>query len=158
MRRELGCKSLNLFLDSKTIVALGGPDEQNSRYYVASATTGNLAAEPALSLPMSIEDRMRSHALRSVIYGRNGRRKERQYRNRRRYLRAIKKDRRDVRRQFSCKREPVYDQDTFAESAEAPVGSQYRVAVVLPIEDAKELGRIVLNMIAEIESEAGAKR
>ena len=33
MRRELGCKSLNLFLDSETIVALGGPDEQNSLYF-----------------------------------------------------------------------------------------------------------------------------
>jgi hypothetical protein len=45
----------------------------------------------------------------------------------------------------------------FAESAGSPVGSQYRVAVVLPIADAKELGRIVLKMIAEIESEADAK-
>lgn len=42
----------------------------------------------------------------------------------------------------------------FAESADEPPGSQYRVAVALPLADAKELGRIVLKMIAEIESEA----
>jgi predicted DNA-binding transcriptional regulator YafY len=45
----------------------------------------------------------------------------------------------------------------FAESAEEPLGPQYRVAVVLPIEDAKELGRIVLKMAAEIENEIDEK-
>ena len=37
MRRELGRKYLNLLLDFETIAALGGPDEQNSRNYVADA-------------------------------------------------------------------------------------------------------------------------
>ena len=45
----------------------------------------------------------------------------------------------------------------FAESADIPVGPQYHVAVALPLQDAKELGRIVLKMIAEIESETGEK-
>jgi hypothetical protein len=45
----------------------------------------------------------------------------------------------------------------FAESADAPVGPQYHVAVVLPLEDAKELGRIVLKMISEIEGETKEK-
>src|SRR5580704_11947417 len=40
MRRELRCKPLSLMLDCEPVSALGGPDEQNSRYYVASATLG----------------------------------------------------------------------------------------------------------------------
>jgi hypothetical protein len=35
LRRELGRKPLYLALDSKPIVALEGPDERNSRNYVA---------------------------------------------------------------------------------------------------------------------------
>lgn len=41
----------------------------------------------------------------------------------------------------------------FGESAELPTGTQYRVAVALPLDDAKELARIVGNMVAEIEAE-----
>ena len=33
MRRELARKPLNLMLDSEPVVALGGPDEQNSLYF-----------------------------------------------------------------------------------------------------------------------------
>src|SRR6202047_3479967 len=38
MRRELARKPLNLMLDSEPVVALGGPDEQNSRYSLADGT------------------------------------------------------------------------------------------------------------------------
>ena len=33
MRREFGCKPLNLFRDFDLIIAFGGPDEQNSLYF-----------------------------------------------------------------------------------------------------------------------------
>ena len=45
----------------------------------------------------------------------------------------------------------------FAESAEQPIGPQYHAAVVLPVEDAKELARIVLRIVSEIENEARQK-
>ena len=50
MRGESGRKLLYLGLHSEPIAALGGPDEQNSRYYVASATTLNLAAAPEFTM------------------------------------------------------------------------------------------------------------
>jgi len=50
MRRESGRELLYLGLHSQPIPALGGPDEQNSRYYVASATTLNLAAAPEFTM------------------------------------------------------------------------------------------------------------
>jgi hypothetical protein len=42
----------------------------------------------------------------------------------------------------------------FAESAEEPTGPQYHTAVILPLEDAKELARIILKMVADMEAEA----
>jgi hypothetical protein len=53
---------------------------------------------------------------------------------------------------------PTMIRIAFAESAEPLVGSQYRVAVVLPIEYAKDLARILLNMTAEIEGEAATAK
>src|ERR1700693_2567295 len=44
MRRELGRKLLNLVLDSEPIVALGGPDEQNSLYWTERLRRGGSAA------------------------------------------------------------------------------------------------------------------
>jgi hypothetical protein len=41
----------------------------------------------------------------------------------------------------------------FGESAQEPTGTQYRVAVALPLEDAKELAKVVGEMVAEIEEE-----
>jgi hypothetical protein len=46
----------------------------------------------------------------------------------------------------------------FAESAEDPPGNKYRVTVALPIEDAKELARVVGEMVTEIEAEEATKR
>jgi glutaredoxin len=46
----------------------------------------------------------------------------------------------------------------FAESAEEPPGNQYRVTVTLPLEDAKELARVVAEMVSEIEEEEAAEK
>lgn len=41
----------------------------------------------------------------------------------------------------------------FGESAEEPIGTKYRTAVAMPLEDARELGTILLNMTSDIEKE-----
>jgi hypothetical protein len=45
----------------------------------------------------------------------------------------------------------------FGESAAGPVGTKYRVAVAMPLEDAKELARILQRMTDDIENEKETK-
>jgi hypothetical protein len=46
----------------------------------------------------------------------------------------------------------------FGESANEPPGTQYRTTVAMPLEDARELVRVVAEMIAELDEEAAAEK
>jgi hypothetical protein len=53
---------------------------------------------------------------------------------------------------------PIIIRIAFGESASDPPGTQYRATVVMPLEDARELVRIVGEMIAELDEEAAAEK
>jgi len=53
---------------------------------------------------------------------------------------------------------PVIIRIVFGESADEPVGTKYRVAVAMPLDDARELVRVVSEMIAEIDQDKAPEK
>jgi hypothetical protein len=46
----------------------------------------------------------------------------------------------------------------FGESSDEPVGTKYRVSIAMPLEDAKELSRVVQEMVKRVEQDHAAAK